>query len=91
MVSQIGEFFAQIFGNGLILAIVVLFMVAMILFIFRMPAPAVIAIIAPLVLGMALVPRETGLIQFPPFVYIIVIMIMGLIFAVTVFYSLMSR
>jgi len=78
-----------VFGNGILFALLIFIAIIILLAIFRVPAGGIVAILVPLSMAFAVAGRATGLIELPLWVYLIIIMIGGIIFAVTIFFAFM--
>lgn len=81
VLNLLTDFFYSIFGNGLILAIVIIFLFSIILAMWRVNIAVIIMVLAPLIIGLGLNLAYTNFVTIPIWLIIVIFMIMGLLFS----------
>ena len=81
LVNDLAGLMFNIFGNGAVLALVIIAMITILMLTVRAPLTAILAVNIPLILGFILAGRSTNMIYVTAWVYIPVIIIAGLLFA----------
>ena len=81
VVTDIGTALYSVFGNGLLFAafIIGFFVIAML--VLRVPVPAMLMILLPVLIGFVLNAAATNMIEVPAWVLISIIVFMGFVFA----------
>lgn len=78
---DIGNMFYSLFGDGLLLALIVLGFFTILLVVLRVPIAGILMVILPMIIGFTLNFASTNFIYIPPWVLMGIIIFMGLIFA----------
>lgn len=86
VIDLIAEFFFSIFGNGLIMAIIILALMVMILVTFKANVVVILIVIIPVVVGFVLNQAQSNFIEMPAWFLITLFIMAGLMFSTVFLY-----
>lgn len=91
MVTDVGNFFFQMFGDGVIMAFFIIVFFIVLLMVLRTNIATIFIVILPLILAFTLTPKTSNMIELDPSIFVMVILGFGLLAAFFIIIAMIEK
>jgi len=86
-INDVINLFYQVLGNGFIMALFVIAFFMIIMFIMRAPMGAMLIVLLPIILSFTISNRASSFIEFPPYIFYVLLLVVGFALATVIILS----